>query len=81
MKVSLRKDLAEEGVLVPAFDDITPSGHEIGDTYLGAKDLEDAEQIEDLCDDTHPQYNFNRIKLKDGRVFFMYGVDLDWIQE
>ena len=81
MRVMMRHDLAQEGYFVPAFDDITDHGHEIGNTYLTAWDLEGAEQLEDLCTDSHPQYNFNRIQLKDGRIFFMYGADLDWIEE
>jgi len=46
---------------------------------LGAEELEGAEQIPDLCGDGDPEYWFNRIRLKDGRVFFMHSVDLDWL--
>ena len=71
-KVALRRDLKEEGMLVPAFDSITSSGEEVGLTWLG---------FEDLVDDKHPAYNYNRIELKDGKVFYMLGIDLDWIDE
>jgi len=50
-------------------------------TWLGFEDLEGAQSIEDLVDDKHPAYNYNRIELKDGKVFYMLGIDLDWIDE
>jgi len=80
-KVALRRDLKEEGMLVPAFDSITSLGEEVGLTWLGFEDLEGAQSIEDLVDDKHPAYNYNRIELKDGKVFYMLGIDLDWIDE
>ena len=77
--VKMRRDLAQGRYTVPAFDDILEDGEEVGDTYLSSHDLKGAMQLPDLCDDTHAQYNFNRVQLKDGRIFFMIGVDLDWI--
>jgi hypothetical protein len=80
-KVSLRNDLRDEGMLVPGFDSITEAGEEIGLNWLSHEDLIGAQSIEDLADDKHPSYNYNRIELKDGKVFYMLGIDLDWIEE
>ena len=46
--------------------------------YLTAKDLVGAQYLPDLCSDDDPEYNYNRILLADGRIFFMVGVDLDF---
>jgi hypothetical protein len=77
MTVAMRADLAEEGYTVPAglgfsdYDDL----HD--DFYLSAKDLEGAEEFDNGVDsDAHP---FIVVKLKDGRVVYMIGADLDWI--
>ena len=78
-RVMMRQDLARDGYTVPAFDRIEAPDKGIGNTMLSAKDLEGAKQLADLCEDGEPEFWFNRIKLKDGRVFFMYGVDLDWL--
>lgn len=76
MKVRMRDDLAEQGITVPAglsfqdYDDL----QEV--TYLNATELEDAEEFDTGEDpDSHP---FFPVKLRDGRVFYMIGVDLDW---
>ena len=75
-QVRMRKDLAEEGVLIPAglsykdYDDL----QEI--THLSAKDLDGAVEFDTGEDpDSHA---FCPVKLADGRVFYMIGVDLDW---
>jgi hypothetical protein len=45
-------------------------------TYLNATELESAEEFDTGDDpDSHP---FFSVKLRDGRVFYMIGVDLDW---
>lgn len=76
MKVRMRDDLAEQGITVPAglsfqdYDDL----QEV--TYLNATELEGAEEFDNGVDsDAHP---FIVVKLKDGRVFYMIGVDIDW---
>jgi hypothetical protein len=76
MKVRMRDDLALEGMTVPAglsfkdYDDL----QEI--TYLNATELEGAEEFDTGDDpDSHP---FCPVKLRDGRVFYMISVDLDW---
>jgi hypothetical protein len=76
MTIEMRADLAEEGYTVPAglgfsdYDDLH------ADFYLSAKELEGAEEFDNGVDpDTHP---FIVVKLKDGRVVYMIGADLDW---
>ena len=76
-QVRMRADLYE--LFVPAYDSIEAPDTGLGSTMLGAEELEGAEQIPDLCGDGDPEYWFNRIRLKDGRVFFMHSVDLDWL--
>lgn len=77
--VRMRDDLAEQELLVPAglsykdYDDLQ------GVTYLSASDLEGAQGYDNGEDpDDHA---FAVIKLKDGRVFYMISVDLDWSYE
>jgi hypothetical protein len=79
MQVRMRKDLAKEGITIPAgksykdYDDL----QEV--THLSAEDMEGAEGYDTGEDpDSHA---FCPVKLKDGRVFYMIGVDLDWIYE
>lgn len=79
-EVMMRKDLAEEKYTVPAsttFSDYDTQDEPI--TYLSAEDLEGAHEYDNGVDpDAHP---FIVVKLKDGRVFYMIGADLDWIIE
>jgi crotonobetainyl-CoA:carnitine CoA-transferase CaiB-like acyl-CoA transferase len=76
----MRDDLAEEGFSVPA--SLTFSKYDTQDEpiiYLDAKDLEGANEYDNGVDpDAHP---FAVVKLKDGRVFYMVGADLDWSKE
>ena len=79
IQVRMRKDLAEEGITIPAglsykdYDDL----QEI--TYLSVEDMEGAVEFDTGEDpDSHA---FCPVKLKDGRVFYMIGVDLDWFRE
>lgn len=79
-EVMMRKDLAEEELLVPA--STTFSDYDTRDEpviYLSEQDLEGAQEYDNGVDpDAHP---FIVVKLKDGRVFYMAGADLDWINE
>lgn len=76
MTIKMRSDLAKEGYSVPA-----GLGFSNYDTledvfYLSATDLDGAEEYDNGVDpDAHP---FFVIKLKDGRVVYMIGADLDW---
>jgi hypothetical protein len=74
--VRMRKDLAEEGLLIPAglsykdYDDLQEVIH------LSAEDLDGAVEFDTGEDpDSHA---FCPVKLKDGRVVYMIGVDLEW---
>lgn len=75
MKVRMRDDLALDGYRVPAglgysnYDDL----HD--DFYLSADDLVGAEEMPDPDPDAHP---FFLIKLRDGRMVYLIGTDLDW---
>lgn len=75
--VRMRTDIEE--LFVPAYDRIECPDNGIGSTMLTAQDLDGAEQLPDTCEDGEPEYWFNRIQLKDGRIFFMHGADLDWV--
>jgi hypothetical protein len=84
--VRLRDDLAKDELLVPAWKSWKGWHHDTASeyqgtlTYLDKADLDGATQLPDFYQklNWHPSHNLNRIKLKDGRVFFMLGVDLDW---
>jgi hypothetical protein len=79
MRVKMRDDLALRGVLVPAYEGVIYPDEGVDPRYLTADDLDGALNLPDLCKDNEPEYNFNRIKLKTGEIFYMHGVDLDWI--
>lgn len=74
--VKLREDLALNGVLIPAFDDIDKAG--VGETFLSAQELDGAYLLDDNTDETRPHYLYEHIQLKDGRVFYVLGIDLDY---
>ena len=84
--VRLRDDLAEEELSVPAWkswrgwheDTATEYNGKL--VYLDKEDLDGAIGLEDFYNklNWHPSHNLNRIQLKDNRVFFMLGIDLDW---
>ena len=78
MNVRMRDDLALDGLKVPAFAYIDSREGGMEATYLSADELVGAKCLPDLCDDTSLEYSYNRIGLRDGRIFFMVGVDLDW---
>ena len=71
--VRMRDDLARDDVEVPAWTNLDAPA-----TYLKAADLRGARFLPDLCDENSVEYNYNRIELADGRIFFMVGVDLDF---
>ena len=75
----MRKDLDKEGLLIPAgksyidYDDL----QEV--EYFSAEDLQGAVEVDTGEDpDSHP---FCTVKLKDGRVLYFIGVDLDWLDD
>jgi hypothetical protein len=76
MRVRMRDDLAQEGMLIPAgtayrdYDDLMYV------KYFSAEDLDGAEGYDTGEDpDSHA---FCPVKLRDGRWFYFIGVDLDW---
>jgi hypothetical protein len=77
--IRMRHDLEEEGLMIPAgksykdYDDL----QEI--EYLSASDLHGAVEYDTGEDpDSHA---FCPVLLRDGRVFYMIGVDLEWFKE
>jgi hypothetical protein len=76
-KIRMRDDLAEEEYTIPAsytFSDYDTQDEPI--IYLSATDLDGAEQYDNGIDsDSHP---FEVLKLKDGRVFYLMSIDLDY---
>lgn len=76
--VRMRDDLALNGYTIPAYDSIQENDEGIGDTMLTSEDLKGAIYC-DICeDDTKSEYNFTRVKLRDNRIFFVHGIDLDF---
>ena len=71
--VRMRDDLARDNVKVPAWTALDAPV-----VYLTAKDLVGAQYLPDLCSEDDAEFNYNRIGLADGRIFFMVGVDLDF---
>lgn len=78
-KCTLRQDLALDDVSIPAYDDIQEPDTGIGCTYLNDAELKGAFLIGDNDDDTKPHYWFEHIGLADGRKFYVYGIDLDYL--
>lgn len=78
MKVRMRDDLAEDGLAIPAFDDVLEYEQYVGNHYIDAEELIGAELEGNTenCDD--PRYNYTRLRLKDNRLLYFIGVDLDF---
>lgn len=77
-QVRLRDDLAEDEVLIPAYDDVVEPDTGVGLTFLSEQDLEGAVLINDNADDTRPHYWFEHIRLQDRREYYVHGIDLDY---
>lgn len=78
MKARMRDDLAEDGLAIPAFEDVLEHEHYVGEHYIGAEELVGAklEGNTENCDD--PRYNYTRLRLSDDRLLYFVGVDLDF---
>lgn len=76
--VRMRDDLADDEVLIPAYDDVEEPDTGVGLTFLSAQDLQGAQLIGDNDDDTKPHYWFEHIVLTDRRQYYVHGVDLDY---
>ena len=81
LEITMRKDLAEDGLAVPAFDDIDADGNYVGEYYITAEALLGAELEGNTEDDKHPRYDYTRLRLRDGRLLYFIGVDLDFYNE
>lgn len=74
--ISMRADLAEEGLSVPASRTFTDYDTQVDVVYITAEELEGATEGDDPADsDDHP---FAYVELKDGRSFYFIGADLDF---
>jgi hypothetical protein len=73
----MRKDLAEQGIKIPAgmayrnYDDLMYVEYFSADDLNGAEEYATGEDPDD--------HAFCPVKLKDGRWFYFIGIDLDWI--
>ena len=78
MKAKMRDDLAMDGLAIPAFDDVLEYEQYVGEHYIGAEELIGAELEGNTenCDD--PRHNYTRLRLKDKRLLYFIGVDLDF---
>ena len=78
MNAKMRDDLAKDGLAIPAFDDVLEHEHYVGEHYIGAEELIGAklEGNTQNCDDA--RYNYTRLRLKDKRLLYFIGVDLDF---
>jgi hypothetical protein len=81
LEITMRKDLAEDGLAVPAFDDIDDNGDYVGKHYITEEELLGAELEGNTEDDKHPRYDYTRLRLRDGRLLYFIGVDLDFYNE
>ena len=77
MRVRMRDDLALRGDLVPAYEGVIYPDDGVDERYLSACDLDGAICLPDEKESS-PEYNFSRIKLKTGDIYYMRGIDLDW---
>ena len=74
--ITMRADLAEEGLAVPASRTFTDYDTQIDVVYITAEELEGATIGDDPADaDDHP---FCYVELKDGRSLYFISVDLDF---
>lgn len=74
--ISMRADLAEDGLSVPASKSFKDYDTQVDVTYITAEELEGATQGDDPADtDDHP---FAYVELKDGRSFYFISADLDF---
>jgi hypothetical protein len=78
MKIQMRHDLAEDGLAIPAFEDVLEHEQYVGEHYISDEELIGAklEGNTENCDD--PRYNYTRLRLRDNRLLYFVGVDLDF---
>ena len=71
--INMRADLVEDGFMIPAYFDVADDKV----IYLTADEVAGAVMIDDNSDDTRPEYNYEHILLNDGRMVYVYGIDLE----
>ena len=77
--IQMRRDLAKEGLSVPASRTFSNYDTLDDDLYISAEELEGAVQGDDPADpDDHA---FCYVQLRDGRSLYFMGVDLDFINK
>jgi hypothetical protein len=74
--ISMRADLAKEGLAIPASKTFSNYDTLDDDTYITAQELEGAVLGDDPA---HPDdHAFCYVELKDGRLLYFMSVDLDF---
>lgn len=73
MTVRMRADLVEMGMLIPVFIDVSDDEC----IYLTAEEVEGAVLLNDNDDDNSNEYYYEHIQLKDGRMVYAIGIDLE----
>jgi hypothetical protein len=77
--IQMRRDLAKEGLSVPASRTFSNYDTQDDDLYISADELQGATFGDDPADpDDHP---FCYVQLKDGRSLYFIGADLDFINK
>jgi hypothetical protein len=77
--VRMRKDLAEQGLTIPAGKSWSVYDNLEDVMYLSAEDLEGAYEVDTGEDpDSHA---FCPVKLRNGQVVYLIGIDLEWFAE
>lgn len=74
--IYMRKDLAEEGITIPAGLSYSDYDNLEDVIHLSVADLVGATEY-DMGDDPD-NHCFSTVQLSDGRIVYMYGVDLEW---
>ena len=78
MKAKMRDDLAMDGLSIPAFDDVLEHEHYVGEHYISAIELIGARLEGNTKNYDDPRYNYTRLRLKDKRLLYFIGADLDF---
>lgn len=80
MQAMMRADLAQDGVAIPAFEDVQEDDQYVGEHYIVSEELQGSvlEGNAEYADD--PRYNYTRLRLKDGRLLYFIGIDLDFFE-
>ena len=73
MTVRMRSDLVEMEMLIPVFIDVSDDEC----IYLTAEEVEGAVLLNDNDDDNIDEYYYEHIQLKDGRMVYAIGIDLE----